>query len=232
MNLPADDSERNDSQPEPIPQSANLAEAIGNIGLELAPEIVQRLEAYCHLLWEANQTVNLTRHADYDTFAARDVMDSYQVAQLIPAGVEVLDIGSGGGVPAIPLAILREDLQIHCVDSVAKKIGAIERFVEQLQLPIPIFHCRAEELLEDLRFDYSVARAVGPMWKLGMWFDGNWMALGKLLAIKGPRYPEEIEEARQKGVLQHVEIEVAARYLMPHSQIESFVLQIAARNSG
>ena len=233
VSLPENDSQAlaGDAEVAGPPPSASLAEAVEKVGLELESHIVERLEEYCHLLWDANQSVNLTRHSDYDTFASRDVMDSWQVSKLIPSESEVLDIGSGGGVPGIPLAIMRDDLQVHCVDSVGKKIGAIEQFVQQLELPVPIFHCRAEDLLQDLRFDYSIARAVGPMWKLGSWFAGNWIALGKLLAIKGPRYSEELEEAREKQVLLDAEVNIVARYLMPNSQIESVILEISAKKS-
>ncbi len=57
------------------------------------------LRDYCELLWQWNQRMNLTRHTDYDRFVSRDLVDTLELADLIDTGVEVLDFGTGGGVP-------------------------------------------------------------------------------------------------------------------------------------
>ena len=73
----------------------------------LAPDRVSELEKYCRQLWSWNRRMNLTRHTDYDKFVARDLVDTIQLSALIPPQQEVLDVGTGGGVPGIVLAILR-----------------------------------------------------------------------------------------------------------------------------
>jgi 16S rRNA (guanine527-N7)-methyltransferase len=75
----------------------------------------------------------------------------------------VLDVGTGGGVPGIVLAILRDDLDISLCESVQKKARVVEQFVRQLELPCAVHAERAEKLLDDFRYDVLVARAVGPI---------------------------------------------------------------------
>ena len=139
----------------------------------------------------------------------------------------MLDIGSGGGVPGILLAILRPDLQVSLSESVGKKAAALRHMIETLDLPVAVHGCRGEELLEDFRFDSVVARAVGPLDKVLSWFPQRvWTSLGRILAIKGPRWPAEKNEAARRGLLRGLELECVARYPMSGSDAESVILEI------
>ena len=205
----------------------SLADTITHYQLEgITPSMQQQLEHYCQLLWSRNRQLNLTRHTDYEKFVSRDLLDSLQLSALIPPGLEVLDVGSGGGVPGIVLSILRPDLDISLAESVTKKALALNQIVEQLKLPVPVHDSRAESLLEDLRFDLLVSRAVGPLWKICYWFQSSWNEFRCLLAIKGPRWVEERSEARQRGLLVNVQLRKAASYPMPGTEAESVILKI------
>ena len=85
----------------------------------------QPLEQYCQLLWSRNRHLNLTRHTDYEKFVSRDLLDTMELSSLIPPSMEVLDVGSGGGVPGIVLSIIRPDLEITLAESVTKKAEAL-----------------------------------------------------------------------------------------------------------
>ena len=98
-----------------------LAAALARHGIELADDQISQLDKYCQRLWDWNTRLNLTRHTDYEKFVARDVVDSQWLEQFLESGEAVLDVGTGGGVPGIVLAILRPDLEIVLCDSVAKK---------------------------------------------------------------------------------------------------------------
>ena len=80
--------------------------------LELPEDQRTKVKHYCQVLWELNKTLNLTRHTTYDKFVTRDLYDTIQLAKLIPEDKEVLDVGSGGGVPGVLLAIIRPDLKV------------------------------------------------------------------------------------------------------------------------
>ncbi len=208
------------------PPSATLAEALQRCEIELPADQIEKLEAYCQLLWRYNEQLNLTRHTTYDLFAARDVLDAWQLAQALEPGEEVLDVGSGGGVPGIPLTILRDDLQVALCESVGKKARVLDEMVEALELPLPVYHSRAEDLLDDFRFDTITARAVGPLWKICTWFQNHWGSFGRLLLIKGPKWVEERGEARHRGLLHHVDLRKFAEYQTPGLDGACVLLQL------
>mgnify|MGYP001352010896 CR=1 FL=1 len=101
-----------------------LARCAGEAGVSLTGGQLDQFETYYQELAQWNQRLNLTRHVDYDTFVARDVVDSMQLAEFLVGGETVLDIGSGGGVPGMLLAILRPDVSMTLCDAVKKKTNA------------------------------------------------------------------------------------------------------------
>src|SRR5947207_857875 len=207
-----------------------LAAALKRHGLQLPADQVERLDQYCRLLWDWNTKLNLTRHTDYEKFVGRDVVDSLQLAAHLRDGEEVLDVGTGGGVPGVVLAIVRPDLKMTLCDSVAKKARAVENIVKELGLEVPVMPFRAEELLEDARYDALVIRAVGPLWKLLAAFKPHWHSSRRILVIKGPKWPEELNEAKRRGLMHNLQIKTAAEYSMPAAEGKSVVLKIWPKN--
>jgi 16S rRNA (guanine527-N7)-methyltransferase len=210
----------------PAPSGDTLGAALARHEVTLAADQVERLDRYCRLLWEWNDRLNLTRHTDYDKFVTRDVRDSLELAKLLKSGEEILDVGTGGGVPGIVLAIVRPDLKVSLCDSVTKKIRAVEQIAEALNLEVTCYPIRAEELLEDMRFDALVIRAVGPLWKLLSWFRPHWNSMRRLLVIKGPKWTEELDEAKRRGLLRELELKSAAEYPLAGTESNSVILKI------
>ena len=196
--------------------------------IELPNGHIAHLEEYCRLLWAWNEQLNLTRHTDYETFATRDVVDTLALAQLIDEGQEVLDVGTGGGVPGVPLAIIRPDLQVSLCESVGKRASAVTDIVKHLELPVPVFHERAEDHLGEARYDVVVARGVAPLWKILKWLQPHWLAIGTLYLIKGSRWLEERSEARERGLLKGVQLRKAAEYATPGSGAENVILRLTS----
>ena len=124
--------------------------------------------------------MNLTRHTTLEKFVGRDVVDSYELSQLLEHGERVLDVGTGGGVPGVVLAILRPDLSVSLCESTQKKARAVEAMVGELGLHVPVFPNRAEEVLEITTFDTLVARGLAPLTKVLTWLEA---ALGRLRPI-------------------------------------------------
>ncbi len=211
------------------PPSNTLSEALSRHDLELPPPQIARLEAYCRALWEWNGKINLTRHTDFDKFVARDLTDSLVFARFLEPGERVLDVGTGGGVPGVVLAIMREDLDVTLCESVGKKAKAVADIVAKLGLNVPVLHGRAEDLLAGNRFDTLVVRAVAKMKKLLEWFRPHWKSFGRLLVIKGPSWVEERGEARHHGLLGTLALRKLAAYPMPGSESESVLLQICPK---
>lgn len=192
------------------------------------PDQVAQVEQYCELLWRENLSLNLTRHVTYDVFVARDLNDVLQVSALIPQGQKVLDIGSGGGVPGVLLSIIRPDLKITLCESMTKKARVLEKIVRELRLTCEVCNQRAEALLAHTKFDVAIARAVGPLWKICDWFQGRWPSLGRLLALKGSRWEEELNEAKRRASFREVRIEVVATYPMPGTDSQARILSMSA----
>lgn len=209
--------------------SQSLQEAAERIGIDLPGETLHKLEKYCAALWDWNTKINLTRHTTFDLFARRDLLDSVKLAEHLSEDEEVLDVGTGGGVPGIPLAILRPDLTVSLCDSVAKKSKVASAIVKELGLPVAVHAARVQDVLEDLRFNSLVTRAAGSISQLLSWLDEYWMSFDRVLAIKGPRWVEERAEARHRGLMNEVELRRIATYAMPETQSESVILQMNRR---
>jgi 16S rRNA (guanine527-N7)-methyltransferase len=211
------------------PASQCLQEAAERVGIDLPGETLVKLEHYCTALWEWNTKINLTRHTTFDLFARRDLLDSVKLAEQLSEDEEVLDIGTGGGVPGIPLAIIRPDLTVSLCDSVAKKSKVAKDIVKTLGLPVAVHAARVQDVLEDLRFSSLVTRAAGSVSQLLGWLSEYWMSFDRLLAIKGPRWIEERGEARHRGLMQDIELRRIANYTMPGTESESVILQMNRR---
>ena len=201
--------------------SASLQEALDRRELELPSDQVEQLDRYCRILWRWNEKLNLTRHTNYDLFVSRDLADSC-----------ALDVGSGGGVPGVVIAILRPDLDVTLCESMQKKARVLEAIVKEMKLRTAVHHTRAEHLLEDLRYDSVVARAVGPLWKILTWFEPHWASLSRLVLIKGPKWVEERSEARQRNLLSRLELRKVAAYPLEGTYSESVILQLTYRREG
>lgn len=203
-----------------------LAAALDRYNIEIPNDQSRLIERYCQLLWHWNERINLTRHTDYNLFVARDLVDSLALAKFLKSDEELLDLGTGGGVPGILLAILRSDLQVSLCESIGKKAQVVNEIVSDLKLPVPVYHSRAEDVLDDFRYDTVVARAVGPLKKILRWLNPHWDALQRLLLVKGPRWVEERGEARHLGLLASLELRRVDQYAMPGTESESVILEI------
>ena len=211
------------------PASQCLQQAAERVGIDLPGDTLMQLERYCSLLWDWNTKINLTRHTNFDLFARRDLLDSVKLAEQLSEDEEVLDIGTGGGVPGIPLAIIRPDLTVSLCDSVAKKSKVVDDIVQSLGLAVAVHAARVQDVLEDLRFTSLVTRAAGSIGQLLGWLSENWSSCDRLLAIKGPRWIEERGEARHRGLMHDIELRRIASYHMPGTKSESVILQMNRR---
>ncbi len=184
------------------------------------------LDRYCAVLWKWNEQLNLTRHTDYEKFVTRDVVDSLALEPFIDSGASVLDVGTGGGVPGIVLAIVRPDLDVTLCDSVAKKAKAVRAIVEEIGLQVGVIHEPAQEIVAREHFNVLVARAVAPLAKLLGWLATSFDRFDRLLIIKGPAWVEERNAAREAGLLRRLELRKLADYPLAGTDSQSVVLSV------
>ena len=204
-----------------MPLDPDFAAALEKHGIELDEGTATSIQAYAELMWRWNEQLNLTRHTTWDLFVGRDLRDVVQLADVIKPGEEVLDLGSGNGIPGIPLAILRPDVDVALAESVAKRAKVLGEIVAELNLAVTVYASRGEDLLDDFRFSSVVCRAVGSISKLCRWVQDHWINLDRLLLIKGPKWVEERAEARRQGLMNELDLRKVASYPLGDENEES-----------
>ncbi len=164
---------------------------------ELSPAQLGQLSALEGLYKEWNDKINVISRKDMDGLYGKHVLHSLSIAAAFEfrKGMEVIDIGTGGGFPGIPLAIFFPDTQFHLVDSIGKKIKVASSVAASIGLSnVTTQHSRAEEI-RNRKFDVAVSRAVAPLKELWMWAKpllrktvGRWaMADGRVNPAIGHR---------------------------------------------
>jgi 16S rRNA (guanine527-N7)-methyltransferase len=216
---------------EPTFENDTLPAALARAQIELPAKQVELLDRYCHVLWDWNEKLNLTRHTTYEKFVTRDLVDTLEFSKAIAPDERVLDVGAGGGVPGVVLAILRPDLTVVLSESVGKKARALAAIVSEVGLKARVHAGRAEELLARERFNSLVIRAVAPLPKLLTWFATHWGAFDRLLIIKGPAWVEERKAARDLGLMKKLSLRKKSNWPMPGTYSDSVLLEITPKGA-
>ena len=168
---------------------------------------IQQFAALGDLYKEWNAKINVISRKDIDGLYEKHVLHSLAIAAVFdfPAGTEIIDIGTGGGFPGVPLAIFFPEVKFHLVDSINKKLKIIEAVKEAIGLTnITTQHTRAEEI-QNRKFDFAVSRAVAPLKDLWKWSkpllkNSHFETEGKvyksgLICLKGGDLAQEISES-------------------------------------
>lgn len=138
----------------------------------LTPEQRTRFAQLPELYHEWNTKVNVISRQDIENLEVRHILHALAIARIFAfkPGARVLDIGTGGGFPGIPLAILFPETQFTLIDGTGKKIAVVQAIIQALGLTnATALHIRAEELKMRGMFDFVVTRAVAPLDKLLAW---------------------------------------------------------------
>jgi len=139
--------------------SDQLAQGLAALGIDLAPPAQAKLLAYATLLYKWNKTYSLTAMREQDKAVSHHLLDSLTVLPFVPAG-SLLDVGSGGGMPGLPLAIAHPDLQVTLLDSNSKKTAFLRQAAIELALPNISVHCgRVEQYHPAIGFSAITSRA-------------------------------------------------------------------------
>jgi 16S rRNA (guanine527-N7)-methyltransferase len=189
--------------------------------LVLTPDHLARFAHYFTLLMDHNSRINLTRIPDEATFITRHLLDSltlWPLLQELPPGSRVVDVGSGGGLPLIPLALVRPDLQWHSMEATGKKVACLQAMAEALELTLTFHQDRLENLNKQpehrQQYHAVTARAVAPLEVLLPWAIPLLASTGKLYAMKGQKAMEELANSTQ--TLQRLKRRCVAQYQWPH----------------
>jgi 16S rRNA (guanine527-N7)-methyltransferase len=164
---------------------------------------LQQFAALDALYKDWNSKINVISRKDIDSLYEKHVLHSLSLAAVIEfsAGINIIDIGTGGGFPGIPLAIYFPDVQFHLIDSIAKKLKVVEGIAGAIGLKnVTTQHIRAEEI-KNRKFDFVVSRAVAPLKDLWKWSKpllkkGDKQELPNgLICLKGGDLAQEIHDS-------------------------------------
>jgi 16S rRNA (guanine527-N7)-methyltransferase len=179
--------------------AARLAQGIAGLGLDalVGADAQAKLLAYVELLDKWNRTHNLTAIREVERMISHHLLDSLAVLPHLPSqrGLRVIDVGSGGGLPGIPLAIVRPDWQLVLLDSNFKKASFLRQAAIELPLPnVEVVAARVEDYEPAAPFDVAISRAFSD---LAVFAGASRRLLapeGRLVAMKGGYPHEEIAE--------------------------------------
>ena len=154
-----------------------------------------------------NQKINVVSRKDVDKLMLKHVLHSLAIAKYIafPVGSQVIDVGTGGGFPGVPLAILFPEVNFTLLDSTAKKLQVINEVVVKLRLKnVKTIHSRAEE--HQGKYDFIVSRAVAHMETFTYWVDhligkNKDPKTGRILYLKGGDLTDELKNYPQARVI-------------------------------
>ena len=175
---------------------------------DFSPAQLAQFEALKGLYQEWNEKINVISRKDIDSLYERHVLHSLSIAAIadFQTGTQILDLGTGGGFPGIPLAIFFPEVQFHLVDSIGKKIKVVQGVAEALGLKnVTSAHSRVEDI-KNRKFDIVVSRAVAPLGDLWRWskpvlkksaVPGKQFEKG-LICLKGGDLAKEISESGVK----------------------------------
>ncbi|MEQ1592693.1 MAG: 16S rRNA (guanine(527)-N(7))-methyltransferase RsmG [Thiobacillaceae bacterium] len=167
-----------------------LAAGIAALGLDLPASAEGHLLAYLVLLEKWNRVHNLTAVREVDKMVSHHLLDSLAVVPYFPAG-RMLDVGSGGGLPGIPLAITRPDLAVTLIDSIAKKTVFLLQAKAELGLEnVSVVTGRVEAFQPETGFDTITSRAFSDLKEFVTLTHHLLVPGGRWLAMKG-LYPHE-----------------------------------------
>ncbi len=160
---------------------------------------------------EWNEKINVISRKDIDNLYLHHVLHSLAIAKFIRFrdGQRVMDIGTGGGFPGVPLAIYFPKVEFLLVDSVNKKLKVIDEVSEAIGLEnVTTMHSRVEDV--PFKFDFIVTRAVADIGKLNYWMKGKYYADSKhdirngLIALKGGDIEGELKRAKMKATIKPI----------------------------
>lgn len=178
---------------------------------DLTEEQKEKLARLKPIYEEWNEKINVISRKDMEFFFEKHVLHSLSIAKVIKfqPGTKVLDIGTGGGFPGIPLAIMFPDTHFHLVDSIGKKITVVKDVAKKLKLSnVEAQQTRAEELVR--KYDFIISRAVTRFANFYPWVKGKFRKEdfnefpNGIFLLKGGDVDEEMEERQVSYVTYHL----------------------------
>lgn len=194
-------------------------------GIILEPEQLRSIERYAEELKYWNKLINLISRKDIDNILENHILHSISVLKFvnIQNKSKCLDVGTGGGLPGIPLKIVRPDLKMILLDSIAKKVKVTQMLASHTGLKgIEVFCSRAEDLAKDPKymstFDFIFARSVAKIATFLTWVHPLLKPNGRIVFFKGGDLGKEIQQA--KKIFSNLKLQEVLIHLVGYDKFE------------
>jgi 16S rRNA (guanine527-N7)-methyltransferase len=186
--------------------SAVLGEGIDAMRLDVSPAQQQKLMDYLALMFKWNAVYNLTSLRDPMQMVTHHLLDSLAAVPAFAAARNVLDVGSGGGLPGIVLAITRPDMKVSMIDTVHKKTAFLTQVKAELGLAnVTVYTARVEQLQVSDKFDVITSRAFADLSDFVNWSSHLLADGGRYIALKGVAPKDEQERLPTEWKVDKVE---------------------------
>jgi 16S rRNA (guanine527-N7)-methyltransferase len=220
---------RSERMPDPaVPTASFQSRAAPDAASAIFGSRIYIAQRYAELLVSAGVERGLLGPREVGRLWDRHLLNSAAVGELLDSGDRVVDIGSGAGLPGIPLAIARPDLEIVLLEPLLRRSEFLNEAVAELGLAVEVVRGRAEESWVRDRFggrDAVVSRAVASLDKLTKWSMPLLRPDGRMVAIKGERAPDEVQAHRRvmaaSGAVDVRVVTCGANYLRPPATVVS-----------
>ncbi|MDO6707710.1 16S rRNA (guanine(527)-N(7))-methyltransferase RsmG [Photobacterium sp. 1_MG-2023] len=174
---------------------ARLTQLIAKTELKVTEQQLEQLVGYVSLLHKWNKAYNLTSVRDPSEMLVKHIMDSLVVSPYLASGTRFIDVGTGPGLPGIPLAIMHPDKQFTLLDSLGKRIRFIRQVLHELNIDnVTPVQSRVEEFQPEQGFDAVLSRAFASMSDMVHWCRHLPIQGGYFMALKGQVAEEELAE--------------------------------------
>ncbi len=190
-----------------------------NLKVELTPDKLDKFQKYHQLLLEWNRKMNLVSRQDVDRIISYHFIDSISAITEIPENSVVCDLGTGAGLPGIPIAIVRDDIKIYLVESIKKKALFLSETIKTLRLENTVVLNQRAETIKDIKFDVILIRLFGKIPDVLPLVSRLLSARGKIIFYKIKGVEKEIEQAEKTAHKLHLQLSAIKDILLPTSEI-------------
>jgi 16S rRNA (guanine527-N7)-methyltransferase len=215
--------------------SKYLFDGLMQLKISLSDVAIRNEIAFLDELLRWNQSVNLTSITNRKQAIEKHLLDSLLLLPHLDGVKSILDMGSGGGLPCIPLAIAAPFVSFVSVDSIGKKINFQKHIKRLLQIKnLTVLQSRVEELkqpeFEEKKFDLVVSRAFTSLESF-IKYAAPWLKPGgQVLAMKGPEGRDELSSIKKVVIDYHLEDPLVFSYLLPYSRAERQLIILKKAN--